>query len=60
MIDPAPWMCEHYCPHGARCRLAPGHDGRHNSRRPDGTDERGCDWTDSESIPREEADRLLA
>jgi NAD(P)-dependent dehydrogenase (short-subunit alcohol dehydrogenase family) len=47
-------MCTHYCSHGARCALAPGHKCLHSASPGD------CRWPDTESITREEADRILA
>ena len=41
-------LCEHYCTHGGRCTLKPDHGGLHDSG---GI----CQWPDSESISRTEA-----
>lgn len=44
--------CESYCSHGGVCELEAGHEGLHDSRY--------CKWTDAESIPRAEANAILA
>lgn len=44
--------CEHYCHHGGHCGLPANHDGRHNASGM-------CLWSDAESIPKEQADRLF-
>jgi hypothetical protein len=45
-------MCEHYCSHGGRCTLAPGHNPLHKAG--------SCRWPDAESITREEANQVMA
>jgi hypothetical protein len=44
--------CETYCSHGGVCELEAGHAGQHDSRY--------CQWSDTESIGRDEANRHLA
>ena len=43
--------CDSHCEHGGVCVLDAGHDGLHDSEY--------CTWTDTEAIPKEDADNLL-
>lgn len=43
--------CDHRCGHGGTCVLPLEHNGLHDSRY--------CQWTDEESIPKEEADLIF-
>lgn len=51
MPTETPDPCETYCEHGGICELDKGHEGLHDSRY--------CQWTDNEAIGKEEADRRL-
>lgn len=45
-------MCETYCSHGGVCELERGHEGQHDSRY--------CQWTDDEALSRDEANEVLS
>lgn len=43
-------LCDSYCEHGGCCVLDAGHEGLHDSRY--------CKWSDSQALPKDEADAL--
>jgi len=43
--------CNSYCSHGGVCELEDGHEGQHDSRY--------CQWSDDEALDKDEADRRL-
>jgi hypothetical protein len=43
--------CNSYCTHGGVCILDKNHEGQHDSRY--------CQWTDEEAISKEKADELF-
>lgn len=43
--------CESYCSHGGVCELEAGHEGRHDSRY--------CQWSDDEALDKGTADAVL-
>ncbi len=44
--------CHTYCSHGGVCILKPNHEGKHDSGY--------CQWGDSESLTRDQADDVLS
>jgi len=53
-------FCLKYCQHGGACSREPGHEGLHNTKQPSRPDAGYCcDFSDEQSIPKEEADMVV-